>query len=145
MKNIKTELGMIQEVTIESNNLLYSEVVNDIPRIKEEWPRFEASFPSLTGRKMLGLEYTEENRFRVCSEVREEDKGEKFGLQVFVFEGGLYARLRLKFDPPELYEKISPGYKSLIKEYDKQIDWKRPFIEYYKSENVLDIMVPITH
>lgn len=35
------------------------------------------------------------------------DHGELFGFDQFEFEGGTYIRLRLKFDPPELYEKKS--------------------------------------
>ncbi|WP_228012602.1 hypothetical protein [Enterococcus durans] len=52
-------------------------------------------------------------------------------------------RLRLNYEPPELYEKIGPAYNLLISNYDQQIDWSLPFIEQYKARNILDIMVPV--
>lgn len=139
---IKTELGIIQEVTVEKMRVLYLEVPNSVSKVKEAWPKFEESFHSLKGRKMFGLDYDNEKVYRVCSKVLEEDEGETFGLNEFTFEGGKYRRLRLKENPPQLYEKIGPAFELLIKEYSNEIDWERPLIEYYKSENILDVMVP---
>ena len=113
-KTINTELGIIQEVTVEKMNFLYIEIPNDIDNQKKAWPTFEARFPSLTGRKMYGLDYGESKLYRVCTLVLESDHGELFGFDQFEFEGGTYIRLRLKFDPPELYEKIGPAYQLLI-------------------------------
>lgn len=143
-KTINTELGIIQEVTVEKMNFLYIEIPNDIDNQKKAWPTFEARFPSLTGRKMYGLDYGESKLYRVCTLVLESDHGELFGFDQFEFEGGTYIRLRLKFDPPELYEKISPAYQLLIGHYEEDINWSFPFIEYYKAKNILDIMIPIT-
>ncbi|MFV8314793.1 hypothetical protein ACNM7U_09740 [Aerococcus viridans] len=142
-KTINTELGIIQEVTVEKMNFLYIEIPNDIDNQKKAWPTFEARFPSLTGRKMYGLDYGESKLYRVCTLVLESDHGELFGFDQFEFEGGTYIRLRLKFDPPELYEKIGPAYQLLIGHYEEDINWSFPFIEYYKAKNILDIMIPI--
>ena len=143
-KTINTELGIIQEVTVEKMNFLYIEIPNDIDNQKKAWPTFEARFPSLTGRKMYGLDYGESKLYRVCTLVLESDHGELFGFDQFEFEGGTYIRLRLKFDPPELYEKIGPAYQLLIGHYEEDINWSFPFIEQYKEKNILDIMIPIT-
>ena len=143
-KTINTELGIIQEVTVEKMNFLYIEIPNDIDNQKKAWPTFEARFPSLTGRKMYGLDYGESILYRVCTLVLESDHGELFGFDQFEFEGGTYIRLRLKFDPPELYEKIGPAYQLLIGHYEEDINWSFPFIEHYKAKNILDIMIPIT-
>ena len=45
-KTINTELGIIQEVTVEKMNFLYIEIPNDIDNQKKAWPTFEARFPS---------------------------------------------------------------------------------------------------
>lgn len=142
-KIIKTELGTIQEVVLEKMQLLYTEFSNDLESQKKTWPEFEARFPSLIGRKMYGLDYGEINLYRVCSLVRESDNGETFGLNQFELEEGTYMRLRLKFEPPELYEKIGPAFKLMIGQYEESINWNLPFIEHYKAKNILDIMVPI--
>ena len=44
-------------------------------------------------------------------------------LNKFEFEGGPYLRLRLKYDPPELYEEIGPAYRFLFENYEDEIDW----------------------
>ena len=136
-KTINTELGIIQEVTVEKMNFLYIEIPNDIDNQKKAWPTFEARFPSLTGRKMYGLDYGESKLYRVCTLVLESDHGELFGFDQFEFEGGTYIRLRLKFDPPELYEKIGPAYQLLIGHYEEDINWSFPFIEHYKGSRAL--------
>lgn len=93
---------------------------------------------------MYGLDYSNSNIYRVCSLVLDEDNGENFGLKQFDFEGGVYIRLRLKFNPPELYGKIGPAYDFSIRNYEESIEWSLPMIEHYKAKNVLDIMIPIT-
>lgn len=140
---IKTELGVIQKVAVDKMQLFYQEVANDPASQQQAWPEFEAKFPSLTGRKMYGLDYPEKNVYRVCSLVLDSDNTENYGLEQFESEGGTYMRLRLKYDPPELYEKIGPAYQLLIKSYEDVMDWSLPFIEHYKEKNVLDIMVPV--
>lgn len=144
MKEIlKTELGVSQKVELGKMNLLYKEVDNNLESQKKAWPEFESHFPSLTGRKMFGFDYDNEKKYRVCSQVLDEDNGNKFGLDEFEFEGGNYLRLRLKCDPPELYEKIGPAYDFLFDNYEDNINWSLPVIEYYKAKNILDIMIPI--
>lgn len=71
------------------------------------------------------------------------DEGETFGLKQFAFPGGDYARLRLRFEPPDLYEKIGPAYSQLFRQYEDTFEWSLPLIEYYKAREVLDIMVPL--
>jgi len=144
MDNIqKSELGTIQKVTVEKMNFLYLEVPNDPESQQKAWPEFEARFPSLKGRKMYGLDYDEQKVYRVCSLVLDTDNAETFGLKQFEFEGGTYIRLRLNFNPPELYEKISPAYGFLFSQYEDEINWSLPMIEQYKAKNILDIMIPI--
>lgn len=142
-KTIKTELGNIQKVRVEKMQFLYMEVASDPESQQAAWPKFEASFPSLTGRKMFGLDYDDRKAYRVCSLVLDQDEGETYGLDQFEFEGGDYMRLRLNFEPPKLYEMIGPAYGLLIGQYEDAIDWSLPFIEQYKAKNILDIMVAI--
>lgn len=141
----KTELGILQKVTVEKMNFLYMEVPHDFESQQQAWPEFEARFPSLKGRKMYGLDYDEKKLYRVCSLVLDSDEGETYGLEAFEFVGGTYMRLRLKFDPPELYEKIGPTYGYLFSQYEADINWSLPMIEQYKAKNILDVMVPVNN
>jgi len=142
-KAIDTNLGMIEKVSVEKMKFLYMESGNDVASQKKKWPEFESKFPSLTGRKMYGLDYDKKGIYRTCSLVLDKDEGNDFGLRQFEFEGGQYIRLRLKFEPPIIFEKIGPAYDLLIKNYEEIINWEMPFIEHYKARNILDIMIPI--
>ncbi len=142
-KILKTDLGTIQKVNLEKMNFLYMEVKNDVESQKKAWPKFESKFPSLVGRKMYGLDYDQTKTYRLCSLVLETDNGETFGYEQFEFSGGYYLRLRLKYPPSELFKKIGPAYDFLIGNYQDIINWELPTIEYYKSKDTLDIMIPI--
>jgi hypothetical protein len=124
---------------------LYMEVANNSESQKKAWSKFESRFPSLTGRKMYGLDYDSEKIYRVCSLVLDSDNGETFGLKQFEFEGKTHIRLRLKFPTSELFKKIGPAYGFLINQYKKEINWSLPMIEHYKTNNILDIMIPINN
>lgn len=144
MNNIElTTLGKVRKVNLDKMDFLYMEVSNDLATQQQAWPKFESKFPTLNRRKMYGLDYEYIKKYRLCSLVLSEDESNTYGLNKFEFEGGNYMRLRLKFDKPELYEKIGPAYDYLFKNYEQNIDWKKPTIEYYKSSNILDIMIPI--
>ena len=97
-KMIKTELGTIQKERVEKMQFLYMEVANDPESQRKAWPKFEAHFPSLSGRKMYGLDYDDSKVYRVCSLVLDKDNGETYGLDQFEFEGGDYMRLRLNLN-----------------------------------------------
>lgn len=142
---IQTDLGNIQQIKIEKMRLLYREGPHDVASQQKIWPTFEAHFPSLTGRKMFGFDYGDQKLYRACSLVLESDQGETFGLKQFEFEGGNYLRLRLKFDPPELFDKIGPAYQFLFSQYDEQINWSQPSVEHYKAKNILDVMIPVNN
>lgn len=141
--NETNELGNVQKVYIPRMEFLYNEIPNDVESQKKAWPRFESAFPSLTGRKMYGLNYENTGTYRVCSLVLDIDKGEQYELDKFEFEGGQYVRLRLKYEPPILFEKIGPAYDLLMSKYNEIINYDRPIIEQYKSRDVLDILIPI--
>ncbi len=142
-KLIDTNLGVIEKIFLENMEFLYMEAANNVESQKRTWPEFESKFPSLTGRKMYGLDYSNKGIYRTCSLVLKQDEGNNYGLKQFEFEGGQYMRLRMKFEPPILFEKIGPAYDLLIENYEDIINWEMPFIEHYKARNVLDIMVPI--
>ncbi|GGF50666.1 hypothetical protein GCM10010922_28220 [Microbacterium sorbitolivorans] len=55
--------------------------------------------------------------------------------------GGLYLRLRLRGNAPEIYEQISPAFDALFALADH--DSARPHIEYYKREGEMDCLLPI--
>lgn len=55
--------------------------------------------------------------------------------------GGVYLRLPLIGDPPDLYDQIAGGFDELFEHAGH--DPSRPLIEYYHGENRVDCLVPV--
>jgi DNA gyrase inhibitor GyrI len=73
--------------------------------------------------------------------VREGDDPAAIGLEVGELPGGRYARIRLKGEPPDLYQLIAPTFERLAQRPDR--DTTRPGIEFYRRHDVIDLLLPI--
>jgi hypothetical protein len=52
----------------------------------------------------------------------------------------LYLRVRLRGEPPEIYEQIGPRMAELEASTDR--DENRPLIEFYRRRDEIDLLVP---
>ena len=91
------------------------------------------------GRKAFGFWLPEAGEYRACFSLQEGDDAEALGLTQSVIPGGRYRRARLKGD--DLYGKIGPTFGELAK--DAPIDDSRPWLEFYRREDEVDVLVPI--
>ena len=91
------------------------------------------------GRKAFGFWLPEAREYRACFSVQEGDEPEALGLRQSVIPGGRYRRARLKGE--DLYGKIGPTFGELAK--DAPIDDSRPWLEFYRREDEVDVLVPI--
>jgi DNA gyrase inhibitor GyrI len=73
--------------------------------------------------------------------VHEGDDLAAIGLEVGELPGGRYARVRLKGEPPDLYDLIGPTFERLTERPDR--DPTRPGIEFYRRHDVIDLLLPI--
>ena len=55
--------------------------------------------------------------------------------------GGRYLRVRLKGEPPEVYERIAPTFDALAEV--ARPDETRPSIEFYRRRDEIDLLVPV--
>lgn len=141
-----TSLGTVSVVNWDSAELWIEEVDDSLVSVKAGWPRFESRFPSLSGRKMMGLASgapESGGTYRLASIVKRDDPERIPGLRREAFEFGRYLRHRIKGEPPALYDRIGPAVGYLFAHHGEQIDWARPTIEFYHSRNVVDCLVPI--
>jgi len=128
-------------VTIDDIPVMYvaGEKGRPIPeQAPEAFRELEAKLPSLKGRKFYGVEFSGE--YRACVEMRENDDPSSLPHPVWVIPGGKYVRRKIK-DWEENIDLIGLVFEALVKEND--IDPERPFIEYYRSQRELFIMVPV--
>ena len=109
--------------------------------IQRAWAELEVTV-GLKGRKFFGAFYDEIREYRVCAQLKEGDDPEALGLEAGTLPGGRYLRARLQGEPPAVYDQIRPTLEELVKQ--AVVDPSRPTIEFYRSRDVIDLLLPVT-
>lgn len=108
--------------------------------IQHAWAKFEVA-AGLKGRKFFGAFDNEALEYRVCAQLRRDDDPEALGFEVGTLPGGAYLRTRLQGEPPAIYERIPSTWEELVKQ--SAFDASRPTIEFYRSRDVIDLLLPV--
>jgi hypothetical protein len=112
---------------------------DDIPgAAKRAWGELEAVLAP-KGRKAFGYWSPQDQEYRACFSRLETDDPAALGLEETVLPGGPYRRARLKGEG--LYDGIGPTFDELAKDAD--VDDTRPFLEFYRREDEVDVLVPV--
>ena len=134
---------MVAAVTVEREDIrvMFLRATADTPEaIQRAWAQFEVAV-ELKGRKFFGVFDPVANEYRACAQLTVEDDPEALGFEEGILPGGTYLRARLHGEPPAVYEKIAPTVQEL--EQQARVDPSRPIIEFYRSRDVIDVLVPI--
>jgi predicted transcriptional regulator YdeE len=116
--------------------------VDDVPAaLPDAWQRLEATVGDLRGRHFVGAFYPSSGHYRACVEVEQSDPTTP-GLSRGEIPGGRYARIRLRAEPPALYEQIPATFARLVAECN--VDAGRPSLELYRRHDQVDALVPVT-
>jgi effector-binding domain-containing protein len=119
--------------------VMFKRVADEESAIGQGIAEVEEAVGSLRGRKCYGA--FEDGEYQACVQVREGDDPAAIGLEVGELPGGRYARIRLKGEPPDLYQQIGPTFERLAQRPDR--DTSRPGIEFYRRHDVIDLLLPI--
>ena len=119
----------------------YVEVADTIAEIQVAWPALEDLVGDLRGHRFLGAFDQTAGWYRACVEIRDETPLADLELPEAVVPGGRYVRLRLKGEPPAVYELIGPTYEAL--ETHATRDGSRPSLEVYRRRDAIDILMPV--
>jgi hypothetical protein len=112
---------------------------DDIPgAAKRAWGEIEAVLGP-KGRKAFGYWSPQDREYRACFSRLETDDPAALGLRETVVPGGPYRRARLEGEGA--YERIGPTFDELARDAD--VDDTRPFLEYYRREGEVDVLVPV--
>jgi DNA gyrase inhibitor GyrI len=112
----------------------------DIPGAAQRaWRDLEAAVQP-KGRKAYGYWSPQDREYRACFSLHENDEPAALGLGQTVLPGGRYRRARLKGE--DVYGKIGPTFDELAKA--ASIDETRPWLEFYRRQDEVDVLVPIT-
>jgi uncharacterized protein YhfF len=104
------------------------------------WTQLEA-LTGTRGRRFYGVFDAGSGEYRVSAQVREGDDSVALGLESRVLPGGRYLRARLRGEPPASYERIAPTFAALEKLVTA--DLARPYLEFYRRHNVIELFLPI--
>jgi len=122
-------------------SVMLRHVPDEIPAIKRAWSEVEHALGSLRGRKFYGSFDTTTNQYAVCVVLREGDDPHALGLERGTLPGGKYVRVRLKGEPPAVYDLIPSMMQRLADRPDR--DLTRPQLEYYRRRDEIDLLVPV--
>lgn len=131
--------GGISEVRREPVEVMFLEVADTQTGITEGWQRLEGLLGDLRGRRFFGT--VQSHLYRVCVQQRDEDHAARLGLASGRIPGGRYLRLRLRGEPPALYQRIAPAAGRL--EAASPRDGTRPIIEHYRRRDEIDVLTPV--
>ena len=109
--------------------------------IGRAWAELEKLVGPLHGRKFYGAFDPATGQYRACTQIVEGDDPVALGLEVDTLPGGRYLRVRLRGEPPAVYDLIAPTFQELAKDAD--VDTSRPSIEFYRRRDAIDLLLPI--
>jgi hypothetical protein len=140
---VHDEQADVPEVVVrrEEVTVMFKRVVDEPVAIGRGWAELEEAVGSLHGRKFYGAFDAAAREYRVCVETREDDDPDALGLELGRLPGGRYLRVRLRGEPPAVYDLIGPTFEKLAKRADS--DPSRPGIEFYRRRDVIDLLQPV--
>jgi len=120
----------------------YVEVADDLNQIRLAWPTLEEAVGSLRGRRFVAAFDPVQGWYRACVENRADATAAELDLPEMVIPGGRFLRIRLRGEPPGVYDEIAPAYKLL--ESSAERDDSRPGLEHYRRLDEIDVLMPVT-
>jgi hypothetical protein len=134
----------VSRVTREPLEVAYVETQDEIADIQAAWPRLEGLVGQLRGKHFYGSFDPIAGIYRACvvvSDSAELPVEAQQALTRGVLPGGDYLRLRLRGEPPQVYELLGPAFDHLTSIATP--DRGRPSLEHYRRHNEIDALLPV--
>jgi len=119
----------------------YIEVADELDQIRVAWPTLEAAVESLRGRRFVAAFDPVQGWYRACVESQADATAAECALPEMVIPGGRFMRIRLRGEPPAVYDEITPAYQLL--ESSAERDDSRPSLEHYRRLDEIDVLMPV--
>lgn len=144
--NAQTDFAeaQVSRVTREPLSVAYLETRDNVADIQATWPRLEDLVGSLRGKQFYGSFDPVAGVYRACVVVKNSNDllaEAQQALTPGVLPGGDYLRLRLRGDPPEVYEMLGPAFDYLT--CIAVPDQSRPSLEHYRRHDQIDALLPV--
>lgn len=137
-------LADLQPTTVHVDDIpiLYRACADELPAMEAAWASFEVAV-GLRGRKFYGIFDPVAHEYRVCVKTRDGDDPAALEAREGTIPGGRYLRVVLTGEPPDVYSLIGPSFQRM--EAASDVDQTRPFVEFYKRRDRIELLVPIKH
>ncbi len=122
-------------------SVMFVRALDELAGIREAWDLLERRIGVLKGRKFFGTFDDATSEYRACVQVQAHDDASAFGLESGKLPGGKYLRVRLRGEPPAVYDQIGPTFTALAQ--SASVDTTRPSIEFYRSRDEIDLLLPV--
>jgi hypothetical protein len=133
----------VEHITLEPVPVMYAAEKGAPAEVAmRAFDRLEKALGDIKGRKFYGYYAPDQREYRACVAAKDGDDAERLGLTRETLPGGKYVRSRLVGEPPALYRRIGPAFDDLGNINDTK-DFMRPYIEFYRARNEVDLLVPI--
>jgi hypothetical protein len=120
----------------------YVQVKDELSEIQVAWPQLEAAVGQLRGRRFVAAFDPIEGWYRACVAIQPDVSAAEQALPEAIIPGGRFLRVRLRGEPPGVYEEIAPAYALL--EAAGARDDSRPSLEHYRRLDEIDVLMPVT-
>jgi hypothetical protein len=140
--NIYLTKGDTKEQKRKETKVLYIKSTNGLAGSQEAFNKLGSCLPTSSGRKFYGTFYYPDSPYRACATIKNRDDPKTWELGEWTVPGGNYAYRKLENWTNHTWE-IPEIFASLSKEYQGNVDSKRPCIEFYKDQKELLLFLPI--
>ena len=135
------QIGKPTVVNRDHIDVVYVETADDMSSIPRAWAELESRFESLRGRHFFGAFWAEDGVYRACARLQPGEEAQTLRLPQLTLPGGAFRRLRLRGEPPAIYEEIGPSFDQLVALGG--VDSTRPSLEHYRRRDEIDVLLPI--
>jgi DNA gyrase inhibitor GyrI len=131
-----------KETTFLPVTVMYVEAKGGLSGVGKAWSELESNLPSLKGRKMYGAYYDQDQDkvYRACVVIINDEEPKELGLPTWTIPGGKFARDKIENFASRV-EIIGETFESMERECKR--DPKRWYIEFYRSQNEVILLLPI--
>ncbi|MFI5034989.1 MAG: GyrI-like domain-containing protein [Acidimicrobiales bacterium] len=119
---------------------LFLRTADDAAAFAPLWGRLE-TLVGLRGRRFFGAFFVSRHEYWVCVEAAPDLDAGALGLEEGTLPAGRYLRVRLRGEPPAIYERIGPTFESMA--VAATPDPTRPGLEFYRSRDAIDCLLPV--
>jgi hypothetical protein len=131
------------EATLSEIPMMYIVAEDGPAGARAAFNQLEGKLASLRGRKFYGTFQPVTGEYRACVAIESGDDPQRMGLATGVIPGGLYLREKMK-NWMSRTDEIPKTFMAMAERERQRVDKSRPSVEFYRSQDELILLLPIS-